>query len=82
MNKFALLLAALCVLGSAHAQEPVVAAADPEALFTDPDPVNHANKQVVLHVLRELLQCNQWEQAERWLTERVPAAQPERGVGP
>jgi predicted SnoaL-like aldol condensation-catalyzing enzyme len=65
-----LLLAALAVLNAVHAQEPVIAAADPEALFTDPDPVHHANKQVVLHVLRELLQCNYWEQADRWLTER------------
>lgn len=66
----AAIVAALGALGVAHAQEPVVAAADPEALFTDADPVNHANKQVVLHILRELLQCNYWEQADRWLTER------------
>src|SRR5688500_19739159 len=63
-------LAALSALGAAHAQEPVVAASDPEALFTDEDPAKHANKQVVLHILRELLQCNYWEQADRWLTER------------
>ena len=63
-------LLALCALGSAEAQEPVVAAKDPEALFTDADPVKHANKQVVLHVLRELVQCNYWEQADRWTTER------------
>lgn len=62
--------AAFCALGAAGAQEPVVAAADPEALFTDSDPVKHANKQVVLHILRELLQCNYWEQADRYLTER------------
>jgi predicted SnoaL-like aldol condensation-catalyzing enzyme len=62
--------AVLGALGSVRAQEPVVAAADPEALFTDTDPVKHANKQVVLHILRELLQCNYWEQADRWLTER------------
>lgn len=61
---------ALGALGAAVAQEPVVAAADPEALFTDSDPAKHANKQVVLHVLRELLQCNHWEKADRWLTER------------
>ena len=60
----------LLTAGTAGAQEPVVAAADPEALFTDPDPRLHANKQVVLHVLRELIQCNWWEQADRWLSER------------
>lgn len=63
-------LAAALGLSLASAQEPVVAAADPEALFTDPDPVLHANKQVVLHVLRDLLQCNHWEKADQWLTER------------
>jgi len=63
-------LLALCAFGPSAAQEPVVAAKDPEALFTDADPVKHANKQVVLHVLRELVQCNWWEQADRWTTER------------
>jgi len=66
----ALLLTTLWAGAPVVAQEPVVAAADPEALFTDPDPRLHANKQVVLHILRELLQCNYWEQADKWLTER------------
>jgi predicted SnoaL-like aldol condensation-catalyzing enzyme len=52
------------------AQEPVVAAAAPEALFTDPNPTLNANKQAVLHILRELLQCNQWDEADKYLTER------------
>ena len=66
----ALLVSTLLSLAPVGAQEPVVAAADPEALFTDPDPRLHANKQVVLHVLRELLQCNYWDQADKWLSER------------
>jgi hypothetical protein len=61
----AALLTTLWITAPAVAQEPVVAAADPETLFTDPDPRLHANKQVVLHILRELLQCNQWEQADQ-----------------
>jgi predicted SnoaL-like aldol condensation-catalyzing enzyme len=69
-NKILLALVATFALAPAVAQEPIVAAADPEALFTDPDPVLHANKQVVLHILRELLQCNYWDQADKWLTER------------
>jgi len=64
------LLAAAAATVPALAQEPVVAAADPEALFTDPDPALHANKQAVLHILRELLQCNHWDEADRYLTER------------
>jgi predicted SnoaL-like aldol condensation-catalyzing enzyme len=64
-----LALAGSCAL-VAHAQEPVVAVADPEALFVDEDPQLHANKQLALHFMRELLQCNHWERAPEWLTER------------
>jgi len=74
-------LAAALGLSLASAQEPVVAAADPEALFTDPDPVLHANKQVVLHVLRDLLQCNHWEKADQWLTERYLQHNPNVAAG-
>lgn len=52
------------------AQEPVAAVEDPEALFVDDDPVLHANKQLALHFMRELLQCNHWERAPEWLSER------------
>lgn len=69
-NYASLLAAVLAATLPARAQEPVVAAADPEALFTDPDPQLHANKQVLLHVLRELIQCNWWEQADKWMSER------------
>ena len=63
-------VAAMTTTAPAFSQEPVVAAANPEALFTDKDPVLHARKQVVLHVLRELLQCNYWDQAAQYLSER------------
>ena len=66
----AALSAAATAAVPALAQEPVVAAADPETLFTDADPVLHANKQVVLHILREILQCNHWDEADKYLTER------------
>src|SRR4051794_25841135 len=52
------------------AQEPVTGAADPEALFTSPDPKLHANKQVVLHIVRDLLQAGRWDEAPKYLTER------------
>jgi predicted SnoaL-like aldol condensation-catalyzing enzyme len=52
------------------AQEPVTGAADPEALFTSPDPKLHANKQVVLHIVRDLLQEGRWDEAPKHLTER------------
>ena len=53
---------------AAMAQEPVVAAANPEALFTSPDPKLNANKQVVLHIMRDLLEANHWELADKYLT--------------
>jgi predicted SnoaL-like aldol condensation-catalyzing enzyme len=49
---------------------PVVAVDDPESLFVDSDPTIHRNKQAALHIMRELLQCNQWNRAAEWLTER------------
>jgi Uncharacterized protein conserved in bacteria len=63
-------LSSLLLSGAVFAQEPVVGVADPEALFTDPDPVKHRNKQAALHIMRELLQCNHWSDAGNWLTER------------
>jgi predicted SnoaL-like aldol condensation-catalyzing enzyme len=61
---------ALLVAAPLAAQEPVVAVADPEALFVSDDPAVHANKQLALHFMRELLQCNHWERAPEWLSER------------
>lgn len=72
MKKTPILLSALFSLflgGHALAQEPVVGVAD-EALFTDDDPVKHRNKQAALHIMRELLQCNYWDRAGEWLTDR------------
>jgi predicted SnoaL-like aldol condensation-catalyzing enzyme len=63
----ALLLAAALPLG---AQEPVVGVAVPESLFVDSEPALHRNKQAALHIMRELLQCNQWDRAGEWITER------------
>lgn len=51
------------------AQAPVVGAPDPESLFTDPDPVLHANKQVVLHIIRDLLEANHWSDAPTYLSQ-------------
>jgi predicted SnoaL-like aldol condensation-catalyzing enzyme len=50
--------------------DPVVAHPDPESLFTSEDPQLHRNKQAALHIMRELLQCNQWSRAGEWLTDR------------
>lgn len=55
---------------SGSAQESVVAASDPDALFTSPDPVLQANKQVVYHIVRDLLGAGRWDEADKYLTER------------
>ncbi len=52
------------------AQEAVVAAEDKEALFTSADPQLHANKQVVYHIMRDLLEAGHWDMADQFLTER------------
>jgi predicted SnoaL-like aldol condensation-catalyzing enzyme len=67
------LFAALALLFSGHVfaqAAPVMAVDDPESLFVDDDPGIHRNKQAALHIMRELLQCNQWNRAEEWMTER------------
>jgi predicted SnoaL-like aldol condensation-catalyzing enzyme len=50
--------------------DPVVAHAAPESLFTSKDRKLHRNKQAALHIVRELLQCDQWDRAGEWLTDR------------
>ena len=66
----AALAAVLALSGVIAAQEPVVGAADPEALFTSPDPKLHRNKQAAMHIMRDLLEAGRWSEAPNWLTER------------
>jgi predicted SnoaL-like aldol condensation-catalyzing enzyme len=63
------------------AQEPVVGVADPESLFVDDDPVLHRNKQATLHIMRELLQCGQWDRAGEWLTDQYIQHNPNAASG-
>jgi len=84
MKKLALLtaLAAPLLLSTTlMAQEPVVGVKNPEALFTDSDPVKHKNKQATLRIMRELLQCNHWSDAGNWLTDRYLQHNPNVGSG-
>ena len=53
-----------------YAQEPVKPAADVEALFKDNDKKLNEMKQVAYRIERDLLQCNHWDEADKWLTER------------
>jgi predicted SnoaL-like aldol condensation-catalyzing enzyme len=73
MKTLLLTLASLAILSScvpAAAQEPVVGVANPESLFTDANPELNANKQVALHIERDLLEANHWNEAGKWITQR------------
>jgi predicted SnoaL-like aldol condensation-catalyzing enzyme len=64
----ALVVASVLASFAVLAQEPVVGVKDPESLFKDKDPVLNKNKQATLHIMRELIQCGQWDRAGEWLT--------------
>src|SRR2546429_4569834 len=72
LRRLCLPLAAALMAGgvSLHAQEAVVGASDPEALFHSSDPKLDANKQAAYHIVRDLLEAGHWELAEKYLTER------------
>jgi len=83
MKKLASFLALFaCVLSlPLFAQEPVVGVDNPESLFVDDDPALNRNKQATLHIMRELLQCNQWDRAGEWLTDRYIQHNPNASSG-
>ena len=68
--KLLVLLGSLLLVAPVAGQEPVRGVANPEALFTDKDPKLNANRQAALHIMKDLLQCNHWDEAEKWLTAR------------
>ncbi len=59
---------------------PVIGRAD-ESMFTDTDPGLHRNKQATLHIMRELLQCGQWDRSGEWLTDRYIQHNPNANSG-
>lgn len=60
----------LLMVGAAYAQEQPVPAKDPDALFHSTDPKLDANKQVVYHIIKDLLEAGHWDSAEKYLTAR------------
>jgi predicted SnoaL-like aldol condensation-catalyzing enzyme len=64
---FLVCLAAATCGSTIQAQEPVVGVDNPEPLFHDKDPKLDANKQVVLHIMRDLLEANHWSDAPKWI---------------
>jgi predicted SnoaL-like aldol condensation-catalyzing enzyme len=69
-SSLVLAIALLSGAASLHAQEAVVGASDPDALFTSKDPKLHANKQVAYKIIKELIEAGHWERADQYLTER------------
>src|ERR1700704_6729047 len=54
--------------GTAVSQEAVTGVADPDSLFLSPDPHLNTNKQAAYHIMKDLLEANHWELADKWLT--------------
>src|SRR5437773_10573040 len=76
-------LAAALLAGSPslHAQEAVVGASDPDALFHSSDPKLNTNKQVAYHIVKDLLEAGHWELADKYLTERYIQHNPNAASG-
>ena len=72
--------AAALLTAGLQAQEPVTGTPD-ESLFTDTDPTLHKNKQAALHIMRELLQCGQWDRSGEWLTDKYIQHNPNAASG-
>ncbi len=81
MRTIVLVVAALAASATLFAQEPVVGVKNPESLFRDPDPALNKNKQATLHIMRELLQCGQWDRAGEWLTKAYHQHNPNAASG-
>lgn len=65
-----LMIASILSIGSftiVKAQDAVTAAPNPEALFTSTNPKLHKNKQVAYHIVKDLLECNHWELAGKYI---------------
>jgi predicted SnoaL-like aldol condensation-catalyzing enzyme len=62
--------ASLLLGGAAFAQEPVVGAKDPEALFHSSDPKLDANKQIVYHIFKDILEGGNVEAIDKYMSAR------------
>ena len=66
----ALAAAGLLLSGGTFAQERVVGVKDPDALFHSGDPKLDANKQVVYHIFKDILEGNNIEAIDKYMTAR------------
>ena len=66
--KAGLVMAALLGAPAVHAQEAVMPSPNADALFTSPDPKLNTNKQAAYHIVKDLLECGHWQDADKYLT--------------
>lgn len=69
LKRAATLILCFAAISTVSAQAPVTGSDNPEALFTSPDPALNANKQVALHIVRDLLEANHWSDAPKYLSD-------------
>jgi predicted SnoaL-like aldol condensation-catalyzing enzyme len=80
--KVGLIMAVMLSAGAVvHAQEAVVGVPDAEALFHSKNPKQEKNKQAAYHIMKELLEANHWEMADKWITERYIQHNPQAASG-
>ena len=79
-HSIVVLLASLAA-APVFSQEPVKGVANPDAIFTDQNAKRNTNKQAALHIMRELLQCGQWDRAGEWLTQAYHQHNPNAASG-
>jgi len=78
----AMLLSGTALSAAAQAlSDPVVAAKNPEALFTSKDPKLNRNKQAALHIEKDLLESHRWDEADKWLTQKYIQHNPQAASG-
>jgi len=66
----ALAAAGVLLSAGALAQERVVGSKDPDALFHSSDPKLDANKQIVYHIFKDILEGGNIEAIDKYLSER------------
>ncbi len=65
----------------AHAQTAVVGVPVAEPLFHSKNAKYEKNKQAAYHIMKELLEANHWEMADKWITERYIQHNPQAANG-
>jgi predicted SnoaL-like aldol condensation-catalyzing enzyme len=79
--RLSLLTLTVFVCAPLFAQEPVVGVDNPEKLFHAKDKKLDKNKQAAYHIMLDLLECNHWNEADKWLTEAYHQHNPNAASG-